>query len=145
MPTVFLISRIDRTRSKTCATGESDAGLDSHELALVGKQAVKVLVKGHKPSSSPGTASRTDIGLFESSGRGFNFIKPIFLSKTSTVNLPSPHWLRRSSGQTADERKIRVRPWRTPWRSALPLFAFLAMNQPDDDVSVFHKDRGRRR
>jgi hypothetical protein len=61
--------------------GESGVGSDSRELTLAGQQAVTAVGKGDKPAPSPGTASRTDTGLFESSGRGFNYLKPIFLSK----------------------------------------------------------------
>jgi hypothetical protein len=73
--------------------GESDVGLDSRELTLTGLQAVTALIEWPQAFFEAGTASRTNIGLCESSGRGFNYIKPIFLSTKFILNLPSPHWL----------------------------------------------------
>ncbi len=64
----------------TLTARESDDGLDSHELRLAGLQAVPALVERPRAFCRTGTASRDAIGLCESSGRGFNYIKPIFLS-----------------------------------------------------------------
>jgi hypothetical protein len=77
--------------------GESGAGPDSRELTLTGLQAVTVLVEGVEPSSNTGTASRTDTGLFESSGRGFNPIKPIFPFYGVYRKPAVTSWLQRSS------------------------------------------------
>jgi hypothetical protein len=89
--------------------GESDVSPDSRELTLAGIQAVADLANWPQAFVETATASLADIGLSESSGRGFNNLKPTFLShQTSIVNLPSPHWLRRSSDARL-ERKTRER------------------------------------
>jgi hypothetical protein len=70
--------------------GESGVVSDSRELALTGLQAGAALGEGLRSSPSPDPASRSDIGLFESSGRGFKYLKPIFLSKV--VHLQTDIW-----------------------------------------------------
>jgi hypothetical protein len=46
------------------------------------------------------------------------------------VQLPSPHWLRRSSRYMTDKRKRRVRPGSTPQCSAPPPLSLSASKQP---------------
>jgi hypothetical protein len=60
---------------------------------LTPSQKDRALFKGQNCESS-------GIGLFESSGRGFYYKKPIFFHLTSVVNLRSPYWLPRSSDTT---------------------------------------------
>jgi hypothetical protein len=52
----------------------------------MGLQAVKAFIDRSQAFFEAGTASQADIGLYESSGKGFNSIKPIFLSTKFIVN-----------------------------------------------------------
>jgi hypothetical protein len=58
--------------------GESNVGFGSHEPTLAGLLAVTAPFEWPLAVVGAGSESRTDIGLFKSSGRGFNLIKPIF-------------------------------------------------------------------